>query len=192
MKTLYLLGDSIRRGYEPMLREKLAGQATILSPDINCEFTQYTLRHLHEWAEESGSSDEIDLVHWNNGLWDAARLFGDECLTPIDVYAETLRRIHKRIGTVFPKAKVIFALSTPIIEERYQPSTFFRLNKDIREYNDIASRVMDELNVEINDLYSVAGNFTISQYTDATHFTEEGYNILADAVVKVCRPYLQN
>ena len=192
MKKLYLLGDSIRMGYESSVKQKMAGLADVFSPAVNCEFAQFTLRHMHEWAEQIKCQNEIDLVHWNNGLWDTARLFGDECLTPPDVYADMLGRIYKRIRIVFPNAKVIFALSTPVLEERYDRAKFFRLNRDIREYNSIASRVMNELNVEVNDLYSIAANFTVSQYADVTHFTKEGYNILAGAIVKLCEVYLRN
>ena len=192
MKKLYLLGDSIRKGYEPLVKEKLSGRAEVFSPgEINGEFAQYTLRHLHDWAEKNDCAKEIDIVHWNNGLWDIVRHFGDDCLTPPDMYANMLRRIYKRITVIFPRAKVIFALSTPVIEERFtEPAKFFRFNKDIREYNNIASNVMKELKIEVNDLYSVASDFSVDQYADMVHFTQEGYDILAEAVVKACEPYL--
>jgi hypothetical protein len=193
MKKLYLLGDSIRMGYESAIKRKLTGRAVAFSPAVNGEFAQYTLRHLNEWADKSGYAGEIDLVHWNNGLWDALRVLGDECLTPPEVYALTLRRIYKRIKIVFPKAAVIFALSTPIIEERYkEPDRFFRFNKDIRAYNAIAADVMKELNVKVNDLYTVADSFAPALYDGPTHFVEEANNILADAVVRACEPYLKN
>lgn len=44
----------------------------------------------------------INVVHWNNGLWDVLRLFGDEPFTEINYYGETLKRIHKRIKLLFP------------------------------------------------------------------------------------------
>ena len=193
MKKLYLLGDSIRMGYEPMVRNKLSGLAEVYAPEVNGQFAQYTLRFLHEWAEKSGCANNIDLVHWNNGLWDCLRLFGDECLTPLDVYAGMLKRVYKRIKIIFPQAKVIFALSTPIREERFtNPEWFVRYNKDIKEYNNIATQIMKECGVAINDLYAIAETFTVDQYADMTHFSEEGYNILADAIVNVCEPYLKD
>jgi hypothetical protein len=191
MKKLYLIGDSTREGFEPLVREKLSGRAEVFSPGCNCEFAQYTLRHLHDWVERIDCAKEIDVVHWNNGLWDTLHLFGDECLTPPDVYASMLRRIHKRIGVIFPHAKVIFALSTPVIEELFSnPAKAYRLNADTREYNNIASRIMKELKVEIDDLFTAASGFSPDLYADHTHFTREGYDILADVVVKACEPYL--
>jgi hypothetical protein len=53
-------------------------------------------------------------VHWNNGLWDVLRLFGDEPFTEINYYGESLKRIYKRIRFLFPNAKIIFALSTSV------------------------------------------------------------------------------
>ena len=54
--------------------------------------------------------------------------------------------------------------------------------------NDIL--VMDELKVPINDLYSIAAEFPKDYYRDAVHFNEKGNNLLSDAVVKACEPYL--
>ena len=108
-------------------------------PDENCRFAQYTLRYLHEWAA-SVPREEIDVVHWNNGLWDVLRLYGDEPLTPLEVYGDMLRRVYKRIRYLFPNARIIFALSPSVIEE----------------YNRKAKEVMEELGVGVNDLYSVS------------------------------------
>ena len=192
MKKVYLLGDSIRMGYEPFVRQKMTGLADIFSPSENCKFAQFTLRYLHEWAEKINCQNEIDLVHWNNGLWDVLHQFEDECLTPPGYYADTLKRIYKRIRIVFPNAKIIFALSTPVIEEKFNLKNLYRINRDIIEYNDIASQIMKELDVPVNDLFAAAGNFTAVQYSDATHFTEEGYEILANAVVEFCESHLKN
>lgn len=190
MKKLFLIGDSIRVGYGSIVREKFSGQAEVFFPEQNCEFAMYTLRHLPEWAEKAGRQDEIDLVHWNNGLWDVLRQYGDEPLTPPDVYAGLLKRIYKRINILFPRAKVIFALSTPQREGMNPNPAFQRTNEDIRKYNAIAKDVMKDLKVEINDLFSVAWKFPASFYTDWVHYTEEGYRLLADAVVKACNPWL--
>ncbi|MBQ6875832.1 MAG: hypothetical protein IJN46_06320, partial [Lachnospiraceae bacterium] len=90
MKNIFLIGDSIRfgsktvseynnvklsPGYGIYVKEKLEGTANVYAPDENCRFAQYTLRFLHKWASKV-PCEEIDIVHWNNGLWDALRLFG--------------------------------------------------------------------------------------------------------------------
>ena len=60
---------------------------------------------------------EIDVVHWNNGLWDVLRLNDDEPLTPLSVYINMVERVYKKIRRFFPNAKIIFTLSTPVIEK---------------------------------------------------------------------------
>ena len=190
MKKIYLIGDSIRfgapdsPGYGVYVKEKLAGKANVYAPEENCRFAQYTLRYLHEWAG-SVDKEKIDIVHWNNGLWDVLRLFGDEPLTDIESYGTMLKRVYKRIRFLFPKAKVIFALSTAVIEEWGRPD-FFRYNCEIEQYNNKACEVMKELGVQINDLYTLSAGFENSLHSDWVHFGTEGSKILADKVIDVC------
>ena len=132
---------------------------------------------------------QIDVVHWNNGLWDAVRLFDDEPLTPLDVYVSFLERIYRRIGLLFPNAKVVFALSTPVVEAK-QSAIHGRRNSEIEAYNRAAAELMRKLNVPVNDLYSLAAGFDDSCWADATHFSEKGCEALADQVVKACLPLL--
>ena len=190
MKNIYLIGDSIRfgapgsPGYGVYVKEKLEGRANVYAPGENCRFAQYTLRYLHEWANGI-DREKNDIVHWNNGLWDVLRLFGDEPLTEIETYGIMLKRVYKRIKFLFPNAKVIFALSTAVIEE-WGNSDFFRYNREIEQYNNKAREVMTELGVEVNDLYSLSAGFDHSFHSDWVHFAEEGSKILADKVIEVC------
>ena len=186
MKKVFLIGDSIREGYQEYVKEHLKGIAELYYPDENCRFAQYTLRHLHEWAQALGEGDSIDAVHWNNGLWDTLRLFGDEPLSPPDFYRDTLLRIYKRITVLFPRAKVVFALSTPVIEERFAcPEKAIRYNRDTQAYNEIARQLMMDLGVTVNDLYSEALKLSVSEWSDCTHlYTKKGTRVLGDAVLK--------
>ena len=86
MKKIVLLGDSIRMGYDKYVKMALDGVAEVYYPKDNCRFTQYVLRYIHAWVEESGFGEDTDLVHWNVGLWDVAQVLGDEPITPIEVY----------------------------------------------------------------------------------------------------------
>lgn len=190
MKNIYLIGDSIRfgstsgnsPGYGVYVKEKLQGIANVYAPDENCRFAQYTQRYLHEWAKDI-DKENIDVVHWNNGLWDVLRILGDEPFTDLDVYVRVLRRVYQRIRQLFPNARVIFALNTAVIEEMAKPD-FKRYNSDIEEYNHAAKKLMRELNVEINDLYSVTKDWGADMHTDFVHFNEEASRILADHVIE--------
>ncbi|MBQ3589859.1 MAG: hypothetical protein II980_05345 [Clostridia bacterium] len=187
--NVLLIGDSIRYGAPPnspgygiYVKEMLQGVANVYAPDDNCRFAEYTLRYIHDWAKEIDASS-IDVIHWNNGLWDVLRLNGDEPLTPPEIYEYFLRRVYSALRMLFPNAKIIFALSTSVIEEWADPN-FFRYNADIEKYNEVASRVMRELGVPINDLYAITRTFDDSLHSDWVHFGHEGSKILAEAVTQ--------
>ncbi|MBQ2841262.1 MAG: SGNH/GDSL hydrolase family protein [Oscillospiraceae bacterium] len=194
MKKIFLIGDSIRfgaansPGYGVYVKEKLQHKAEVYAPDENCRFAQYTLRNLYDWAMQF-DTQSIDVVHWNNGLWDVLRLHGDEPLTPLNVYLSFLERVYKKIRLIFPKAKIIFALSTPVVEKWANPD-FMRYNREIRHYNREAEKLMDSLGVQVNDLYSVAEKFDESMRADWVHYNEKGSELLADAVVRAIQVFI--
>ncbi|MBQ5649153.1 MAG: hypothetical protein IIV03_03335 [Clostridia bacterium] len=191
MKNVFLIGDSIRYGAQPVspgygiyVKEMLEGKANVYYPNENCRFAQYTLRALYDWAKRLKKENiQIDVIHWNNGLWDVLRLNGDEPLTPCEIYVYYLKRIHAMLTKLFPDAKIIFALSTSILEEKATPD-FFRYNADIERYNAAAKELMDELGVPVNDLYTVSNGIDPSMHCDWVHFGEDGSKILAKAVTE--------
>lgn len=194
MKNIYLIGDSIcygagnSTGYGVVVKKRLEGIANVLAPDDNCRFAQYTLRYLFDWAQ-TVDCDSIDIVHWNNGLWDVLRLNGDEPLSPPEIYVYMLKRVHNVLIRTFKNAKIIFATSTVVIEEMASPD-FFRYNREIKQYNRDAARLMDELRVEVNDLYEVSRPLGREYHADWVHYNDLGSDILADAVIKKLKPYL--
>ena len=119
MKKIVLIGDSIRMGYDKYVKEALEKSAEVYYPAENCRFAEYVLRYLHEWRDKEKWGEDVDLVHWNAGLWDVLELFEDEPLTSLSYYAEAIERIYKRIRLLFPRAKIIFATSTAVIEEKF-------------------------------------------------------------------------
>ena len=190
MKSVYLIGDSIRfgatsacsPGYGGYVRALLADQALVQGPDDNCRFAQYTLRYLHQWAAEVDAA-AVDVVHWNNGLWDVLRIDGDEPLTPPDMYVAMLRRVHARIRRLFPRARVVFATTTAVLEDCPKPH-MMRYNADIEAYNRAACALMAELGVEVNDLYSLTRAWGEEMHADWVHFNEAGCQLLAEQVAK--------
>lgn len=190
MKRVFLIGDSIRIGYDSMVREMLLNRAQLYWVQDNAQYTYHTLRRVHEWAKTDCDPASIDVVHWNNGLWDVLRLFGDEPLVPVDAYTSALERIARRLKTVFPNAQIIFALTTSVIQDRMNPD-FFRRNSDIEAYNAAARQVMERLDIPVNDLYTVAARMSPDWHSpDGTHFTPEGYQCLAEQVARKIEEYL--
>ena len=187
MKKILLIGDSIRMGYDKYVKMALDGVAEVFSPTENCRFTQYVLRFFHKWLEDSGFGEETDLVHWNVGLWDVIQIMDDEPITPIEVYEAYLHRICKRIKLLCPKAKVVFATSTPIVEAKVSP-LYFRHNTTIEEYNAAAVRALAGTGTVINDLYALTATCPEEYHSDAVHYyTDAGTEYIGRRVLsEIC------
>lgn len=186
MKKIVLLGDSIRLGYEKFVKDSLDGVAEVYSPAENCKFTINLMRYLHSYVGPDGLPSDADLVHWNAGLWDVINMVGDDLpLTPPDAYADLIKRINKRIRWCFPKAKIVFATTTTVVEEKYT-GTVRRFNADIIEYNKIALDALNGMDTVINDLYSLTKDIPSECRSDMTHFnTEQGVKMLGGKVLAV-------
>lgn len=184
MKKILLLGDSIRLGYDTYVKNALQTVAEVYFPPENCAFAQYTLRWVNEWKQKVGYPDDMDLVHWNVGLWDVLRILDDDTFTSPEYYGETLKRLHKRLRVLFPKAKQVFALSTSVVEELYEPP-YQRRNADIERFNKIAVETLSPLGVTINDLYSITKDAPSCCRSDMTHFyTTEGIRLIGQRVLQ--------
>ena len=138
-----------------------------------------------EWKRNGEWGDDVDLVHWNAGLWDCVEVDGDDPLTPLAWYEETVARVDRRLRSFFPKAKIVFATSTAVYEEKYTPD-FRRHNAIIEQYNAAALRALADTDTVINDLYALSASFPKSYYSDATHFyTDEGREYMSGRVLSV-------
>lgn len=191
MKKVFLIGDSIRLGYAPHVRELLKGQAEVYWSQDNARFAAYTLRYAHEWAAECGCAEEIDLVHWNNGLWDTLHALSDPLPQTLPAqYPVDLGRVIGRLRQVFPRAEITFATTTPILAERINPQ-FYRDNAEIERYNQAACEVMRENHIAVDDLYPVARALREDWHAlDGLHYTDEGYRALGEAVAEFLRARL--
>lgn len=191
MKKIILLGDSIRMGYDKYVKDALSGVAEVSYPSDNCRFAQYLLRMLHNLKNEYKHPEEIDLIHWNAGLWDVVELYGEPPLTSPEFYAEMIARIDRVLRVIFPNAKLVFATSTSVMEEKFT-ADFVRRNATIEQYNKIAVEALSGTGQVINDLYSLTKDFPDSYRSDKTHFhTPEATKLLGDRVLSVICGELQ-
>ena len=170
MKKIVLIGDSIRMGYDKYVAEALEGVAEVYYPKENCRFAQYTLRSFHDWKEKGEWPADVDLVHWNAGLWDVPEIMGDEPVTPIEAYAYAIARIDKRLRQLFPNAKMVFATSTAVQEDKYK-GVFKRRNCVIEQYNEAAVRALAGTDTIIDDLYAVTADCPDECHSDMTHYS---------------------
>ena len=209
LPRVLLLGDSISLGYTPFVIEKLKGKAFVTRPSCNCGPSEFYLEERGNIGMWLGDKP-WDVIHVNFGIWDCHFVNDKEEIFFFDQHPEikeisdkkerikaVLRQgyhtrtsqkeyaTNMRVILAHLKAcarSVIFALSTPV--PLYDD--YFGTASCIVEYNDIARKVCAELSVPVNDLYSVALPLRTDQ-KDGCHFSAVGYNILADAVVRMVR-----
>ena len=186
-----LVGDSIRLGYAPLVVERLAGQDEVVSPQPNGADSANVLAHLDQWVAQ----ERPDLVHLNCGLHDLKRskATGDYQV-PLERYEANLREIVRRVRAE-SRARLVFATTTPILDARHAQRRvdFDRFEADVQRYNAVAVQVMRDLHVPVNDLHQVVveGDPETLLGPDGTHYTPEGYALLAGAVATTIRHYLQ-
>ena len=182
MKKVVLLGDSIRLwGYGTKVPEMLKDEYEVCQPEDNCRFTKYTLRGLFDWAE---LLKDADIIHWNNGLWDATELFGDGTFTTEEEYISDCTRIARILKKITPN--VIFATSTPVWDEFE-----YTHNDKIQRFNEIIVPVLEREGVMINDLYSAVSK-DVHKYiveVDKIHLSEEGKELCAKMVVDCIKKF---
>ena len=182
LPTVILLGDSIRIGYQKTVAAELHGQAKVWSPKENGKDTGYTLEHLGKWIE----GREASVVHINAGLHDLflSSKTGRPRHSP-DVYVTNLRKIFAELIRL-TDAEVIFALTTPVDEQRQASSETYsrvvRRNSDIAAYNRRAVEVAAEFGVRINDLHAVAVGVTDGLRDDGVHLSAKGVDVVGKQV----------
>ncbi len=178
-KEVLLLGDSIRGNYQDAVKAELGSEFRVSYPNDNCRFTAYTLHLLRHWLP---SVPKPDVVHWNNGIWDFGKYYGEEdSFTPLDEYIRNLERIVNGIRYFYgADQKIIFALTTP----QRNPDSHATYEK----FNAAARRKMEELGIEVNDLYSViAADIPTYICEDGCHLSEAGKLVAGKAVADAVR-----
>ena len=183
MKKVALLGDSIRLiGYGTKVPDLLGSEYEVFQPELNCRFVKNTLRMLFDYKEQLS---DCDIIHWNNGLWDCARLFDDGMLFTSEAeYVDNMLRVATLLTKITPK--VIFATTTPVRKEAANNK-----NADIDRYNEILVPKLQKMGIVINDLNALLKE-DIEKYIrsdDMIHLTEAGIDRAAKQVVEYIRKF---
>ncbi|MEI7922150.1 MAG: sugar-binding protein [Planctomycetota bacterium] len=182
--VLVLIGDSIRMGYAPAVTKYFKNQVDIRSAEANGGDSANLLEHLDEWVIKL----QPTVVHLNAGLHDLKldRKTGKHQVELAD-YKANLKKILERI-TKETKAKVIFCLTTPVLDERHNANKpFDRKQSDVQAYNSAAIEVLRGFpTVGLNNLHAFATNLGLEKalVKDGVHFTPEAYNTLGRRVAE--------
>lgn len=180
MKQVLLLGDSLRMGYEPIVRRLLEGKAEVSGPEENGRWAGYTLNSFRFWIP---NLPKPDIIHWNNGLWDLGDDYhlGRPFSLP-EEYESALERMITVIGKLFPEAQIIMATTMPTAN----PDT-----SGIEEYNEILKKVAARHQIPVNDLFPVLQPH-VAEWVgeDSIHLTPEGFEAVAKYVAEKIEAYL--
>ena len=189
LKKVLLIGDSIREGYCPFVKEYLSDVADVRYPGVNNRYSQMVLMELAKSMSYFEKPEELDVVVFNTGHWDEGHSDMDEkSLNSLEVYGKMLERIYKRIKVFAPKAVLIFPLTSSL--NRYFKGEMRMRNDETEKYNEVAIKVLTPLGVKFIDHYEFTKNCVDSDYLDIVHFTPEFNKKLGKFTADFIREYL--
>ena len=188
LPRVLLIGDSISMGYTLPVRALLKGRANLHRIPTNGGSTKDGIANIEAWLG-SGKWDVIhfnwglhDLKHWKDGKLDPS---GPQVSNPAE-YEANLRALVKRMKAT--GAKLVWASTTPVPE-----GSAGRAAGDELKYNEIASRVMKEMNVPTDDLHAAClPQLAAWQLRKNVHFNSVGCTGLADKVAAAIEEALKD
>lgn len=188
---ILIIGDSISIGYTPFVKETLKDKAIVKHNQGNAQHTGTGLLKLDEWL---GNTD-WDIIQFNWGLWDLCYRHPDSKVQgnrnkingtitlSAEEYEKNLTELVNRLKQT--DAKLIF-VSTSYVPENEAG----RFAGDDIKYNTVAKKVMKKEGILVNDINATSKQIhkEYGKGNDDVHYTEEGYKLLADEIVK----FIQN
>lgn len=188
LPKVVLVGDSIRLSYAPIVIKQLDDKAVVVSPQPNGGDSSNVLKNLDQWVIRERPA----VVHFNCGIHDTKffTAMGKFQVSP-EEYEANLRKIVQRIREE-TGAVVLFATTTPILDDRAAAARKGRdyelLESSVEQYNGIARKVMEELNVPVNDLHAALSKSDRPLTTDeligedGVHLTNAAQELIGERV----------
>jgi hypothetical protein len=186
LPRVLLIGDSISIGYTLPVRKLLDGKANVHRVLTNCGPTTKGVQQIDQWLGDK----PWDVIHFNWGLHDLKYMgaegqnladpqaAGSRQQVPPAEYEANLRQLVQRLKKT--DAVLIWCSTTPVPEGAQG-----RVPGDAAQYNQIATRIMEEHGVVVNDLYAFAKpRLAQIQLPANVHFTADGSAALAEEVAR--------
>jgi len=195
-KNITLLGDSIRKGYQPYVGLYLDENVQVWGPEENTQHTVNLLANAPRWIKERPA----DIIHLNSGLHDIKNIpyASRNKIVSEAWYVENVERILKYIHLCWPECIIIWATTTPVNEEaanaaHQEANDFSRYNEDVIKYNDLSTRLANRMGIPVNDLYEfvAAGDMDQIMKPDGVHFTDFGNQLLAEQVADAISVFIE-
>jgi acyl-CoA thioesterase-1 len=174
LPRVLLIGDSISMGYTTPVRKLLEGKANVHRIPQNGGPTKNGIANIDKWLGDG----KWDVIHFNWGIHDLKIMEdGKRQVEPAD-YEKNLRELVAKLKAT--GAKLIWATTTAIPEGQLTPVRKFG---QVKEYNEIAAKVMKENGIAIDDLNAhMAPEFDRLHNPNDLHYGKEGYEFLAKQV----------
>jgi lysophospholipase L1-like esterase len=196
-----LLGDSISIGYTPTVQKLLANDAVVFRPmqsekkPENCAGTDNGISNIDRWLKIDGGN--WDVIHFNFGLHDLKHVDAEtgknsnKATDPLQSNPKDYQRQLKEIVSKLKKtnAQLILCTTTPV------PAGARPLREETSPpiYNEIAKKIAEENEIEVNDLYRFASDrLSEIQRPANVHFSSEGSQVLGKEVAKAITEALAN
>ena len=193
MKSVLLLGDSIRMGYQDIVKKLLKDDCQVMFPEENSRFVQYNFNQLKQMVKAYG---HFDVICFNSGYWDMnVELPKNIHFNDIPEYTKGLKMIVDYIKE--QNSIPIFANNVPIYSDGYSndntgtgASITYR-NKWVIEYNEAAEKLMKQNNVQVVDLYSaIVKGEKYYKCPDMLHLSDEGNHICGTLIANTIKEYI--
>jgi len=174
LPRVLLIGDSISIGYTLPVRKFLEGKANVHRIPTNGGPTKKGMESIDKWLGDG----KWDVIHFNWGIHDLKIMEdGKRQVEPAD-YEKNLRALVAKMKAT--GAKLIWATTTPIPDGDLNPARKFG---QVKEYNEIAAKVMAENGVPTDDLNTlITPELARLQNPRDVHYKGEGYEFLAKQV----------
>jgi len=177
LPRVLLIGDSISMGYTLPVRKLLEGKANVHRIPQNGGPTKDGIVNIDKWL----GTGKWAVIHFNHGIHDVKVMPDGKNQVEPAAYEANLRTIVAKLKAT--GARLIFALTTPIPDNLRSGER--RFSSEVA-YNAIASEVMQDNGVAINDLYGcVKPRFAEFLIPKDLHCKPEGSEFLAARVAEV-------
>lgn len=181
LPRVLLIGDSIARDYYPEVEKHLAGKAFVARlATSRFAADPVLLKEIALVLDEA----KFDVIHFNNGMhgWQHTE----------EEYRKALPKVIKTIRAHAPKAKLIWATTTPLRDGKdVTYDTHAKYSDDrIAARNAIAAEIVTARNIPIDDLNAVVRGHP-EYHRDNVHFNNQGIQIQAAQVsarIEMCLP----
>lgn len=168
---ILIIGDSISIGYTPYIQSTLEHQWDVSHNYCNARTSTNGVKHIDTWLNQR---PDWYAITFNHGLHDAAANPANN----LELYKSNLRIIAQKIKA--RTTRPLFILTTEVL-----PGTPGHEMWWVPALNQAASEVMIEEGIPIFDLNSVSRGIPhLHLNSTDVHYTEEGSQVLADAINK--------